>query len=111
VEKQRYYVYMATNEILPQPGDSDRYFEIDATDEEMAGLQDLFDRMDDEEQHSLVRASTPYERFDTLQSGDQDERNEPFDRRMRDIYWKIYDLGTPETRSQIEEMGILKLQS
>jgi hypothetical protein len=106
MEKHPYYVNVASNEILPEPGDTGTPFEIEATENELAELQSLFDRRDDEEQHSLVRTLTPYERFDTLET-DQDERSEPFDETMHDIYQKIYELGTPQTRGQIVQMGVL----
>lgn len=108
MDKQSYFISVSNYEIVPAPqGGSE--LEILATNEDVTRLQQMFDKLDHEDKQVTVhRSKTPYERFNFTHKEDQDERNEPFDQSLTEIYQFIYDLGTEKTRKHIEDMNLLE---
>jgi hypothetical protein len=104
-ERITYYVSVGSEQIVTNPEGINYEYEIAATDEELDMLTDLFEKKDDMELDGTKRAKTPYESFEDVD--DQDERNDPYDLRLRQIYLLIHQLGVPETKAHIEKMGIL----
>lgn len=100
---KHYFVTVENGEIreVPVP-DSGTSYEIIASSEEVKGLQMLFK---DRETHTKKAVNYLNKPFDEW--GVDRERNQ-FDDALMGIYREIYNLGTEETRKNIEEMGILK---
>ncbi len=101
MEKKTYYVSVQASSVLPEQGDAAYEFEIEATDEEISVLQEVFDDKYFSENGTIGRAMTPWKPYH------EDQDNDEYDGYLKDAYGIIYRLGTPETRSHIEQMGIL----
>ncbi|WP_426452398.1 hypothetical protein ACP26L_10090 [Paenibacillus sp. S-38] len=102
MDKKTYYIAVGSGEIL-EPADStgNFEFEIQATDEEIDQLAELFEDQDDAEGDTAVRAVIPYRLYH------KDKENDVYDANLEEIYRMLHKLGTPETRSHIESMNIL----
>jgi hypothetical protein len=111
MDKKTYYVTLRTGLTTGEVRDDNFFeegsssdFEIQATPEEAQQLQNLFKEGDSEDFISYLHAHIPY----FPEFGKKD--NEQYDHTLHEIYQQIYNLGTPETQSQIEQMGILDQQ-
>ncbi|MEX1028834.1 MAG: hypothetical protein WDZ91_02170 [Paenibacillaceae bacterium] len=101
MEKIKYYVSVQAHSILADQGAAAYELVILATDREVAQLQELFDNEGNTEDATFVRGMTPGIPYH------MDDVNDTYDYYMIEIYKKIYELGTTETRSHIESMNIL----
>lgn len=101
MEKKTYYVSVQASSVLPEQGDAAYEFEIEATEEEVSVLEEVFDDKYFSENDTIRRAMTPWKLYH------KDEENDQYDGHLKDAYQIIHRLGTPETRSFIEQMGIL----
>ncbi|CAM3413666.1 hypothetical protein [Marinicrinis lubricantis] len=100
--KKTYFVSVQANSILEEKGSAAFEFEIQATDQELDQLAALFEEKEDSENATFRQAgisSVPYHELD--------DANDTYDATMIDVYKKIYELGTEETKRHIEQMGIL----
>lgn len=99
--KKTYYVSVQADTVLPNKGEAAFEFEIEATDEEVIKLQELFENKIDSADSTFVKAhllTIPYH-FDV--------ENDQYDADLLQIYQFIHELGTPETKEHISRMGIL----
>jgi hypothetical protein len=103
MEKKRYQVHIADQEVIPVEDTAKPTFVIEATETELGELRALFDKVDLADNKLLGRAKTPYE---PQPEGDQDIKNIPYDNKLKDVYRYVYQLGVPETRAYIEEMQL-----
>jgi hypothetical protein len=105
MEKKKYYVSIHagpdTGEIRNVKGDSTFDFEIEASEEEVEKIQELFEATQDAAHNSFWRAHVPYIPYH------DDKVNDDYDEALVQIYKLLYDLGNTETRNHIESMGIL----
>ncbi len=99
--KKRYYVEVSSGEILEDQGASSYHFEIDADEEDIYELSELFDLTDKDSRLSLYRAHVP------AMSYHEDKNNDDYDNHMKEIYSLIHKLGNKKTRDHIESMRIL----
>jgi hypothetical protein len=104
MEKNKYWVNVRDQEIVPQGETVNYEFEIEATDEEVTELRERLDQLVEVDTKLLNRAKTPYE---PLPEHDQEIKNAPYDERLLDVYRLIHQLGVPKTRIHIEEMNIM----
>lgn len=101
--KKTYYVKVATGEVNRLPiEDNSVEYEIYATYEEALELENLF-----HEQNKAGSKAAEYHYAKPWDDKEVDQELTDYDQEMVLIYEKIYQLGTPETRRQIEEIGIL----
>lgn len=103
-QKKRYYVSVQAETVLPHQGDAAYEFEIDATDEDIFKLQELFEDKSDSNDGTFLRAHAPVIPYH------HDKENDAYDHSMTEIYQMLYDLGTESTRQHIAEMGVLPRQ-
>jgi len=75
---------------------------VEATPEEIAELGQLIQEQEHREEKTFARGPVPYK------SADHDEATNRYNDHISRVYMEIYELGTPETRQHIEEMGILE---
>ncbi len=101
MEKQTYYVAIGSGEILPIKTATPFDFEIEATEEEVTLLQELFDARTSKDWGAFIRAHLPYLEYHL------DRENDGYDEQLRAVYGMIHKLGKPETRQHIESIGIL----
>ena len=91
-EKKRYYVSVQADTIMNNRGDSSFEFEIDATEEDIAKLKELFEDKEDSDNRTYLRShllGIPYH---------QDEENDAYDSHLTEVYRLLYELGTESTR-------------
>ncbi|WP_159885063.1 hypothetical protein [Paenibacillus puerhi] len=105
MEKNRYYVSVQSKTIMLQQGDAAYEFEIDATPEEILQLQDLFEEEEDFENETFFRTPLPGIPYH------HDRANDGYDFVLTEIYQKLHDLGTKETKAHIKSMHILNTDS
>ncbi|UUZ80269.1 hypothetical protein LJK88_35915 [Paenibacillus sp. P26] len=102
MEKMTYYVSVQSRTIMLHQGDAAYELEIEATPDEIRELQELFEDKEDFELDTFSRAhylATEYH---------HDRSNDGYDMVLKDIYQKLYALGTDETKRHIESMNILQ---
>ncbi|HZG74142.1 MAG TPA: hypothetical protein VEY51_21620 [Chondromyces sp.] len=99
--KNTYYIQLANGEIMSRPTDSPWNFKIEATDEEITKLRELFDANYSMEWQNFFRAHVPYVQYH------YDRENDSYDARLKQIYGMIYQLGDQEAKQHIKGMGIL----
>ncbi|MEK8130608.1 hypothetical protein WMW72_22130 [Paenibacillus filicis] len=106
MDRKTYYIAVGSGEILEPAAVTDNFeFEIQADQEEIDQLQELFEDKEDDEQSTMLAGLTPYRQLS------DDEENDAYDWTLTEIYMMIHRLGTPETRKQIEAMGVLPSSS
>lgn len=102
--KQKYYVSVSGKSVEADFSGNEQ-LEVLGTEEEIAELQQLLDRIQKDDEVTHLRAPIPYK------SADHDKATEQFNEDIREVYQAIYELGTSKTREHIRRMNILgKLQ-
>ncbi|MEJ8545939.1 hypothetical protein [Brevibacillus borstelensis] len=106
MEKQRYYITLQSGttvaEIRDVKGESTYDFEIEATPIEAGMMRDLFDHCAHGDYMMWIRDGH------VLWTDMPDEDNDEYDDNLREIYRMIYRLGTPKTKQDLEQMGLVK---
>jgi len=104
MEKKRYYLSIHTSpntwEIRDENEAATFDFEIEATPEEVKQIEDLFTATYTSDYLSYVHAH--FLNTDTV-----DRDHAMADGTLNELYHKVYELGTPDTKKKIEQMGIL----
>jgi hypothetical protein len=102
MDRKTYYVTVQHAEIMEDPTAFNFDFVIEANDEELDQLQELFENTAEAELSTYRRVyiPSPIDQFD--------EENTFYDDNLREVYKKIHQLGHPETKAQIEKMHILQ---
>ncbi len=100
-EKKTYYITVGTGEITQSQTDSAWNFKIEATDDEIIQLREMFDSNYTTEWQNFFRAHVPYVQYH------HDRENDQYDETIVQVYQMIYDLGDTEAKNHIESMGIL----
>lgn len=99
--KKTYYVTVGTGEISQSATSSPWNFKIEATDDEITYLRELFDANYSNEWQNFFRAHVPYVQYH------HDRENDAYDATMIQVYNVIHQLGDQEAKQHIESMGIL----
>ncbi|WP_078382144.1 hypothetical protein [Sutcliffiella halmapala] len=98
MEKRLYYVTLETGKIHREPFDEQvRYFEVEATEEEITELEGLFDELDDTEY-----SPEPHVPFQDKFGREVRNDQRPL---LNEIYTSIYELGTETTKEDIRKMN------
>jgi len=101
MEKEKYYVSLASGEISQIRFGNNDDFTIQATADEVRLLRAKFDNMHDSEMGSFWRAHVP------IMPYHNDQANDDYDREITEAFQMLFDLGNEETRTHITQMGIL----
>jgi hypothetical protein len=101
-KKKTYYVSVGTGEISQVKTASPWDYQIEATDDEIAMLREYFDSNYSAEWQGFFRAHVPYIQYH------YDRYNDAVDQNLFNIYQMIYELGSDETKNQIQSAGILE---
>jgi hypothetical protein len=75
-------------------------YEIQATEEELAELEHLYEQMETIDDKTFLIAHIPF-------LDNEQEENEVEDELLNKIYRKIYELGTEQTKRKMEEAGLV----
>lgn len=103
-EKKTYYVSVQAGTMLEDKGAAAFEFEIRATEKELDKLRLVFEEMEDAASDTFFRSGIPGVPYH------HDQENDVYDDAMVRVYRMIHELGTPETKKHIEEMGILPIR-
>jgi len=99
--KHSYYINIQSHELFSEPYGAEWDFKIEATASQAAVLERLFDKTDETDWESYVRAHIPYLEYH------HQPQNKEYDLRMILIYSLLYYLGDEKSRLHIRNMGIL----
>ncbi|MFB6367491.1 hypothetical protein ACFCP7_26285 [Paenibacillus elgii] len=99
MEKKTYYIAVGSGEVQePEEATGNFEFEIQATEEEVDKLQDMFEELAMNEEDTAMRATIPYREY---------RPDKESDGNLTEIYRMLHELGTPDTRRHIEAMNVL----
>ena len=103
--KSTYYVTVATGLIEQQQAMQDKAnrtheFDVEASDEEIAVLRDLFDKQAASEELTFKRATIPYK------TADQDPSTERYNGDILNIYRYLYEIGTAGAKAILKKWHI-----
>lgn len=101
-QKKTYYISVGAGEILSIPNASPWDFKIEANDDEITRLREIFDSSQDNSIDDFLRAHVPFVEYS------HDPTNDQHDQNLLRIYSMIYELGDQEAKQHIENMGILE---
>lgn len=102
MDKKTFYVSVQAGDVLEDPDVAAFEFEIEATDDQVALLQDLMDEW------SQGDSRSPVSMFSYMgEEHSDDTRIDNYDARLERIYRYIHKLGTPETKRHIESMNVM----
>ncbi|MCZ8517982.1 MULTISPECIES: hypothetical protein [Paenibacillus] len=106
MDKKTFYITVGSGEILEPSNTIGNFdFEIEATEEEIDQLTDLFEDQELAGEDTAIRAHIPYRLYHN------DKENDAYDANLQEIYRMLHKLGTQETRQHIESMNILGEQA
>jgi hypothetical protein len=105
MDKNKYWVSVGDQEIMPEGETVNHEFEIEATDQEITELRGQLDDLVKADTELLTRAATPYE---PLREPNQEVKNISYDDQLKTVYRLIHQLGVPETKTHIEEMHVIE---
>lgn len=100
-QKKTYYIDVGTGGISQSAGSSTWSYKIQATDEEIIQLRELFDQNYSTEWKNFFRAHTPYVQYH------YDRENDAYDNTIQHVYGMLHKLGDDEARNHIESMNII----
>jgi hypothetical protein len=103
MNKKTYYVSVQAGDILDDPHAAAFEFEIEATDIQVALLQDMMDVWSQADSHSV---SSMFGYMSDKKPAEA--RVEEYDEGLLRIYQFIHEMGTPETKKHIESMNVLQ---
>ncbi|MEH7238917.1 hydrolase [Bacillus sp. JJ1562] len=99
--RKNYYVSVGSGEISQVKSGSTWEYKIEATDEEVRQLRNLFEANYSNEVENFLRAHVPFVEYH------YDSSNDKYDSNMLKIYQIINQLGDQEARDFIQSEGIL----
>lgn len=100
-QKKTYYVSLESGEISQVKSASSWEYKIEATDEEILQLRQLFNENYSNEIGTFLRAHVPFVEYHN------DSSNDKYDQNMLKAYKMIYDLGDDEAKSFIRSQNII----
>ncbi|MBP1931199.1 hydrolase [Ammoniphilus resinae] len=105
MDKQKYYISVQSKEIFSDPTIDEWEYEIEATENEVTILQELFNKMQEKDGDTFVPLITPYVPYH------DDKPNDDYSDALIQTYRFIHRVGTPEAKEHIESMGMLGNQA
>jgi len=100
-DKKHYFVTIDTQDIREVSiQDANIEYEIIANENEIKELKELFRKKDKNAESAVKYLAKPFDEWGA------DEERESYDQFLIDIYKRIHALGTSDTKTKIEELGI-----
>lgn len=103
-QKKTYYIDVGHGQISQSSTASAWSFKIQANDDEITQLRELFDQNYSTEWKNFFRAHVPYVQYH------HDRENDSYDSTIDQVYEMIYNLGDEEAKSHIRSMNIIPNQ-
>lgn len=101
MERNKYFVSVASKEIATVIVGNNADFTIYATDDEVNELRSMFNEMDGAEMNSFWRSFIPFMHYH------HDVGNDKYDKSITAAFIKIHELGDAEAKQFIDETGML----
>lgn len=98
--KKTYYVAVGSGQILDDREAASFEFAIQANDDELTKLQELFEELQDADEDNAFR-------FSGSPSVSDDPEDPTYNALFKDIYRQLYKLGNDETKRHIDSMNIM----
>lgn len=95
-----YYVSVHGRSVLPVQGEAAYEWEIEATPAQAEELKGIMNTMQDKEEEDFLAYVFPWP--DTSETS----LNVPFQNTVDELYKRIYELGTEETKAQMTASGV-----
>ncbi len=102
MEKRKYYVGVASGQITQQPETTEWEFEIEATDEQIARLRELFDMA------NRQNFDVAYAVLHPLSGSKVEHDYKNYDHTLQEIYRMIYELGNEKARQHITQHNLIQ---
>lgn len=99
--KKTYYISVEAGEISQVKSAADWEYKIEATDDEIIKLRELFDENYANDVEGFLRAHVPFVEYHN------DSSNDKYDENMQKVFKMIYELGDEEAREFIKTQGII----
>ncbi|MFT4414900.1 hydrolase [Fredinandcohnia humi] len=99
--KKTYYVSVESGEISKVKSASSWEYRIEATDDEIIQLREIFDENYANEVEGFLRAHVPLIEYHNDSSNDQ------YDSTLQKVFKMIYELGDQEAKEFIKSQGII----
>ena len=100
-QKKNYFIDVGTGIISNSATGSTWSYKIQATDEEITQLRELFDQNYSTEWKNFFRAHVPFVEYH------HDQVNDQYDSTIQQVYGMLYKLGDQEAKTHIDSMNIL----
>jgi len=104
-QKKTYYIDVGTGIISRSASGTTWSYKIQASDEEITQLRELFNQNYSTEWKNFFRAHVPYVQYH------YDRENDDYDGTIQQVYGMLYNLGDEEAKTHIESMNILPKQT
>src|SRR5690625_976420 len=101
MEKEKYYVRLASHEISKVRYHNNDDFVIYATEEEVRELRNKLHSMYRRDMDAYWRAHIPIVKYH------HDPGNETYDREITEVFQMLYELGGEQTKEYIKSTGVL----
>lgn len=101
MNKEKYFISVASKQIAQTPFENNNDFTIYATQGEVSMLRRKMDKMYEADLDSFWRSHVPIVPYHN------DVPNDMYDAGITEAFQMVYDLGDSETKTHIESMGIL----
>ncbi len=102
MEKKTYYVGVASGQITQQPDTTPWEYEIQASDEEIARLRDLFERANRQNFDIAYVVLHPIE-------GPKEEHDfKNYDHTLQEIYRMVRELGNEDAKAHIDSIDVIQ---
>lgn len=102
MQRRKYYVAVGTGEIVEDPSITAWEYEIEASEEEIVQLDELFDQANRQNMDVFYRVTNP------IRGGKVDHNRHNYDETLQEIYRMIHRLGNAEAKQQIEDSNIIE---
>lgn len=101
-DRQTYYISIGAGEIFSAPNVSPWQFKINATEQEIGKLRQIFNANYNNSMIDFARAHVPFVEYHN------DSSNDRYDENLIQVYQLIYQLGDQEAKDHIDSIGILE---
>ncbi|HEY4552476.1 MAG TPA: hydrolase [Bacillaceae bacterium] len=101
-QKKTYYISVGPGQIMTTPNDSPWEFKIEATDDDIIKLRQIFDSNYDNSIIDFWRTHVPLLEYHHDSTNDQNDEN------LIRVYQMIYELGDEQAKQHIDSIGILQ---
>jgi hypothetical protein len=100
-QKKTYYIDVGTGEISRSATSSTWGYKIQANNQEITELRELFEQNYSNEKTTFLRSHIPFMEYH------HDRGNDAYDNTIQQVYSMIHKLGDEEAKTHIKSMNIL----